>query len=66
MIPPPRHADLLAPGSPSPAAADAVLATSAPARSSARLDVASEIADEDSWSRAPSAAELGKFSRLAL
>ncbi|RLN39938.1 translation initiation factor eIF-2B subunit delta isoform X1 [Panicum miliaceum] len=54
MIPPPRHADLLA----SPAAADAVLATSAPARSSARLDVASEIADDDSWSRAPSAAEL--------
>ena len=63
MIPPPRHA---APGSPSPAAADAVLATSAPARSSARLDAASEIADYDSWSRAPSAAELGKFSRLAL
>ncbi|RLN19749.1 translation initiation factor eIF-2B subunit delta isoform X1 [Panicum miliaceum] len=63
MIPPPRHADLLAPGPPSPAAADAVLATSAPARSSARLDVASEIADDDSWSRAPSATELEENKR---
>ncbi|PUZ37794.1 hypothetical protein GQ55_9G148000 [Panicum hallii var. hallii] len=63
MIPPPRHADLLAPGSPSPASADAVLATSAPARSSARLDVASEIADDDSWSRAPSATELEENKR---
>ncbi|KAL6637224.1 hypothetical protein ACP70R_024796 [Stipagrostis hirtigluma subsp. patula] len=58
MIPPPRHADHLAPGSPSPAAAGAVLATSAPVRSSARFDAASEIGDDDSWSRAPSAAEL--------
>ncbi|XP_004982319.1 translation initiation factor eIF-2B subunit delta isoform X2 [Setaria italica] len=65
MIPPPRHADHLAPGPPSPAAADAVLATSAPARSSARLDVASEIADDDSWSRAPSAAELENKRTLA-
>jgi len=59
MIPPPRHADHLAPGPPSPAAADVVLATSAPVRSSPRLDVASEIGDDDSWSRAPSAVELG-------
>uniref|UniRef100_A0A0D9VWV1 Translation initiation factor eIF2B subunit delta n=1 Tax=Leersia perrieri TaxID=77586 RepID=A0A0D9VWV1_9ORYZ len=40
MIPPPRHADHLAPGSPSPAAS------------------ASELGDDESWSRAPSAAEL--------
>ncbi|CAN6310048.1 unnamed protein product [Urochloa humidicola] len=53
MIPPPRHADHL----------EAVLATSAPARSSARLDVASEIADDDSWSRAPSAADLEENKR---
>jgi translation initiation factor eIF-2B subunit delta len=66
MIPPPRHADHLAPGPPSPAAADAILATSAPARSSARLDVASEIADDDSWSRAPSATELGRFHALPM
>ncbi|CAL4934951.1 unnamed protein product [Urochloa decumbens] len=53
MIPPPRHADHL----------EAVLATSAPARSSARLDVASEVADDDSWSRAPSAADLEENKR---
>ncbi|KAG8097658.1 hypothetical protein GUJ93_ZPchr0013g34694 [Zizania palustris] len=40
MIPPPRHADLLAPGTPSPAAS------------------ASELGDDETWSRAPSAAEL--------
>jgi len=59
MIPPPRHADHLAPGPPSPAAADVVLATSAPVRSSPRLDVAFEIGDDDSWSCAPYAVELG-------
>ncbi|CAL4943404.1 unnamed protein product [Urochloa decumbens] len=53
MIPPPRHAEHL----------EAVLATSAPARSSARLDVASEVADDDSWSRAPSAADLEENKR---
>ncbi|KAK3149868.1 hypothetical protein QOZ80_3AG0224080 [Eleusine coracana subsp. coracana] len=58
MIPPPRHADHLAPGSPSPARAGAVLATSAPAASPARFDAASVVGDDDSWSRAPSAAEL--------
>nr|CAB3498691.1 unnamed protein product [Digitaria exilis] len=63
MIPPPRHADHLAPGSPSPVVADSILATSAPARSSARLDVASEIADDDSWSRAPSSVELEENKR---
>ncbi|XP_002464171.1 translation initiation factor eIF-2B subunit delta isoform X1 [Sorghum bicolor] len=63
MIPPPRHADHLAPGPPSPAAADVVLATSAPVRSSPRLDVASEIGDDDSWSRAPSAVELEENKR---
>ncbi|CAL4943405.1 unnamed protein product [Urochloa decumbens] len=55
MIPPPRHAEHL----------EAVLATSAPARSSARLDVASEVADDDSWSRAPSAADLENKRNLA-
>ncbi|KAL5209063.1 hypothetical protein ABZP36_004686 [Zizania latifolia] len=40
MIPPPRHADLLAPGTPSPAAS------------------ASELGDDETWSRAPSAAEI--------
>ncbi|XP_062211918.1 uncharacterized protein LOC133912943 [Phragmites australis] len=60
MIPPPRHADHLAPGSPSPAAADFVLATSAPVTSSTRFDAASGIGDDDAWSRAPSAAELGE------
>ncbi|GJN23932.1 hypothetical protein PR202_gb11627 [Eleusine coracana subsp. coracana] len=59
MIPPPRHADHLTPGSPSPAGAGAVLATSAPAASPARFDAASVVGDDDSWSRAPSAAELG-------
>ncbi|KAK3146623.1 hypothetical protein QOZ80_3BG0269100 [Eleusine coracana subsp. coracana] len=58
MIPPPRHADHLTPGSPSPAGAGAVLATSAPAASPARFDAASVVGDDDSWSRAPSAAEL--------
>ncbi|KAL5217264.1 hypothetical protein ABZP36_017948 [Zizania latifolia] len=40
MIPPPRHADHLAPGTPSPAAS------------------ASELGDDETWSRAPSASEL--------
>ncbi|XP_062215112.1 uncharacterized protein LOC133915805 isoform X2 [Phragmites australis] len=65
MIPPPRHADHLAPGSPSPAAADAVLATSAPVASSARFDAALGIGDDDSWSRAPSASELENKCGLA-
>ncbi|PWZ55533.1 Translation initiation factor eIF-2B subunit delta [Zea mays] len=59
MIPPPRHVDNLAPGPPSPAA----LATSAPVLSSPRLDVASEIGDDDSWSRVPSAVELEENKR---
>ncbi|WVZ59930.1 hypothetical protein U9M48_010012 [Paspalum notatum var. saurae] len=60
MIPPPRHADLLAPG---PASPDAILATSAPVRPSPRLDAASELGDDDSWSRAPSAVELEENKR---
>ncbi|TVU45923.1 hypothetical protein EJB05_05433 [Eragrostis curvula] len=63
MIPPPRHADLLAPGSPFPAGSDAVLATSAPVASSACFDASSAVGDDDSWSRAPSAAELEENRR---
>uniref|UniRef100_A0A804P9L1 Translation initiation factor eIF2B subunit delta n=1 Tax=Zea mays TaxID=4577 RepID=A0A804P9L1_MAIZE len=65
MIPPPRHADHLALGPHPPAAADVVLATSAPVRSSPRLDIVSEIGDDDSWSRAPSAVELDKSGKSA-
>ncbi|ONM07010.1 NagB/RpiA/CoA transferase-like superfamily protein [Zea mays] len=61
MIPPPRHVDNLAPGPPSPA----VLATSAPVLSSPRLNVASEIGDNDSWPRVPSAVELDKSGKSA-
>lgn len=62
MIPPPRHADHLAPGSPSPAASDALLASSAPVLSSVRIHAVSELGEEDSWSRAPSAEELGMLT----
>jgi translation initiation factor eIF-2B subunit delta len=59
MIPPPRHADHLAPCSPSPAGVVAVLAASAPAASPARFYAASVVGDDDAWSRAPSFTELG-------
>ncbi|KAM0833713.1 hypothetical protein ACQ4PT_064092 [Festuca glaucescens] len=56
MIPPPRHADHLSPGS--PPASEAILASSAPQPSSMRFDAASELGDDDSRSMAPSAGEL--------
>uniref|UniRef100_A0ACD5X5H7 Uncharacterized protein n=1 Tax=Avena sativa TaxID=4498 RepID=A0ACD5X5H7_AVESA len=58
MIPPPRHADHLSPGSPSPLASEAILASSAPQLSSMRFDAVSELGEEDSRSLAPSAGEL--------
>lgn len=58
MIPPPLHADHLSPDSPSPAASDAILASSAPQPSSMRFDAASELGEDDSRSLAPSAGEL--------
>ncbi|XP_047091984.1 translation initiation factor eIF-2B subunit delta-like [Lolium rigidum] len=58
MIPPPRHADHLSPGSPSPPASEAILASSAPQPSSMRFDAASELGEDDSRSMAPSAGEL--------